>query len=242
MTKPLVTFVSATALALALGQTVWSASAIAADSAPAAQTATPAAQTTPAPAAQTAAPAPAAQTIAPAPTSPADMARANADARRAAMDKQRQQRYAELRARAAEIGVDLPETPPWEAAMTEADNAMRQWRDEMRERMRSMTPEERKAMHDDFWQKRRAEAAERGVDLPEMPAWDDIEKRHEQMQQRFEGYRKIVDQMTDEQREAAQAIGRALPIRALNSATDIFMRPLSGLCGSWMTTVPSARS
>lgn len=122
------------------------------------------------------------------------------------MQEERRKRYADLRASAAEIGVAMPETPPWEAAWPQDDAAMRQRREEMQTRMQSMTPEERQAMREERWQKRRAEAAERGIDMPETPPWKEAEKRREEMAKRFEEYRSTVAQMTDEQREAAQAV------------------------------------
>lgn len=47
---------------------------------------------------------------------PGEVARAQAEERRAAVQEERNRRYRELRASAAEVGVELPELPPWEAA------------------------------------------------------------------------------------------------------------------------------
>ena len=123
----------------------------------------------------------------------------NAGEHQAAALAERQQRYAELRASAAEIGVALPETPPWETAG-------RFGRPDLSERMRGMSPEERQAMRDARWQQMRAEAAERGIEMSETPPWVEAEKRREERQERFAQYRKTIEQMSDEQREAARAL------------------------------------
>jgi len=131
------------------------------------------------------------------------------------MDEERNKRYEDLRKRAAEVGLELPETPPWESApempsmpghagMTPPDwEAMRE---EMRERFKSMTPEERKAMREAHWKKMRERAAERGMEMPETSPWEEAEKRYQAAQEQFDRYRKIVDQMTEEQLEAARAL------------------------------------
>lgn len=176
-------FVSAAALALALGQSVLTSSACAAEPPPPAMP--PAAPT------QTAQGTPSAAT----PTvSPAESARARAEERRAAMDEARAQRYRELRTRAAEIGVDLPETPPWESArakmppmpevpaMPGAQPSQSGDYETMRQQYR--------AAREAHWQKMRAEA----------------EQRRQDMAARFQQYRETVEGMTDEQREAARAM------------------------------------
>ena len=76
----------------------------------------------------------------------------------------------------------------------------------MRERFKAMTPEERKAMRDAHWQKMRERAAERGMEMPETPPWEEAEKRYKAAQEQFDRYRKIVDEMTEEQLEAARAL------------------------------------
>jgi hypothetical protein len=138
------------------------------------------------------------------------------------MDAKRNERYQELRERAAEVGLELPETPPWEsaqAAMPEMPampgqggpsaqdrEAMRQRYQAMREKMKNMSPEERKAMREAHWTQMRERAAERGMDMPETPPWAEAEKRYKEAQEQFEKYRKTVDEMTAEQIEAARAI------------------------------------
>ncbi len=202
---------SAAALTLALSQGV-----VRADQPPAAP-----AQAAPAPVGQTpaATPAPAA-----APTA-MDTARAKSEARRAEMDAERVKRYEELRARAAEIGVDLPATPPWAGATAGSDlprmpempphgaamtpeemNAMRAQREAMREKMQKMTPEERKAAREAHWQEMRTRAAERGIEMPESPPWAEAEQRYKAAQEQFDKYRKTIDELTPEQLEAARAV------------------------------------
>ncbi len=241
---------SAAALALAIAQPAWSGEEPAAGSAvPAAPVVTPESvvapinpPAAPAPTAMPAAPMappaaeqppapPAAEASAPEPApaaeaSPAEAARAKAEARRAEMDAERNKRYQELRERAKEVGLELPETPPWESAQAgmpqmpqmpahggrsaEQFQAMREQRESMREKMKSMTPEERKAMREAHWKEMRTRAAERGIEMPETPPWEEAEKRYQEARAQFEQYRKTVDEMTEEQIEAARAIfGRA---------------------------------
>jgi hypothetical protein len=159
----------------------------------------------------------------PAAPTPREAARAKAEERRAAMMAEREKRYEELRARAAEIGLALPETPPWDSTdrpqmpeppalperrgMSAEDmEAMREQRRVMREQMLSMTPEERRAMRDAHWQQMRADAAERGIEMPETPPWAEAEERRKEMEERFEAYRKTVEAMSEEQIEAARAL------------------------------------
>ncbi|WP_295403288.1 hypothetical protein [uncultured Thiocystis sp.] len=223
VTKPFIPLAASAALVLALTQTLLAPSAIAAEPQPA-----------PTKADEPAAPAPYPASAKPAnatPT-PAETARAEVKERRAAMLAERKKRYDDLRASAAEIGVEMPKTPPWETlpAMPEPpemgarhgmwdedDAAMRQWREDMKarmqERMRAMTPEERQAMREERWKRMRADAAERGIEMPETPPWEEAEKRQQEMEKRFEEYRKTVEQMTDEQREAAQALFGRPPAR-----------------------------
>ena len=78
--------------------------------------------------------------------------------------------------------------------------------DAMCEHMKKMTPEERRAQRESFWKERRARAAERGIDLPETPPWVADEQQRKAAQERYEQYRKTIEAMTEEQREAARAI------------------------------------
>ena len=246
-TRPILPLASAAALTLALGQGAYAAmekspeptSETSAKSAPA-----PEAPTAEAPSPESAAAEPAAEppvTEAPAAAKPAPgapgqpppsftAAQERMEAKQAERMKERRKRYDELRERAAEVGLDLPETPPWEQAgiqppamptplgMPSAPDMPRppamtapagaaapgpgpiglspEEREERRETMRAMTPEQRRAMHEAH----RKEMLERA------------EQRRQEMQERWEKYRSLVDAMSEEQREAAAAIyGQAAP-------------------------------
>ena len=209
----MIPLVSAATLALVIGQGAFAdPQATEASQTPA----EPTNEAAPAPAPASAPAAAPADASSDAPT-PGEAARAKAEERRADMMAEREKRYEELRARAAEIGLALPEMPPWESTdrppmperrgMSPEDmEAMRRQRQEMREQMRSMTPEERRAMRDAHWQQMRADAAERGVEMPETPPWAEAEARRKEMEERFETYRKTVEAMSEEQIEAARAL------------------------------------
>jgi hypothetical protein len=256
--KPrLIILASVATLALALAQPVRAEG----EQAPAATpTPTPeAAPATPAPEAAAAASAPAG---APANTAHAD-SRQRMEAHMAEMTAERNRRYGELRQRASEVGIELPETPPWEQAMPEMPKmpdmpqmpAMPKMPDmagmqgmtgeereamraahyqAMRERakaagidlpetppaklmtpeerrahwdsMRNQTPEERQAGRAETYKQLRERAKAQGIDLPETPPWEQAQQRRKAMQEKWEAYRKQVDAMTEEQREAARAI------------------------------------
>lgn len=120
-------------------------------------------------------------------------------------DAQREEGYAKMRARAAEAGIELPETPPWQLKTPEAHQAYR-------DAMRKLTPEQRQTLHRLRWEEMRSRARDRGVELPESPPWEQAQKRREAMQERWQAYRETVAAMTDEQREAAAAIFGAGPL------------------------------
>jgi hypothetical protein len=104
---------------------------------------------------------------------------------------------------------EMPEPPamPSHAGAAGPDReSMRKEREAMREYFKSMTPDERKAMREAHWQKMRERAAERGMEMPETPPWEEAEKRYKAAQEQFDRYRKIVDEMTEEQLEAARAL------------------------------------
>lgn len=180
-------------------------------------------------------------------------ARERVEARRAEVAAERIRRYEDLRTRAAEVGLDLPETPPWVHSGVrppefpsppapppgeipgaapgsmgpENSEAMREraihqgvtlpktppWKlmaDEERklhwETMRNMSPEERGKLRDEHWQEMRKRAQEQGVEMPETPPWRQAEQKREEMLERWEQYRRTVEEMTPEQKEAVQAI------------------------------------
>jgi hypothetical protein len=115
------------------------------------------------------------------------------------LEAMREQRYQAMRERAAKTGVTLPEVPPWK--LMSEDERRAHW-----EKMRNMTPEERTAMREQHWAEMRERAAEKGVELPEIPPWKQAQQRREEMRAKWEAYRQTVDQMTEEQREAAAAV------------------------------------
>jgi len=201
----LLSLVSVATLALALAQPAH------AEGEPAASATAAAAPATEAPAA-----APAASPTAEPMSHPA-ASDAAMDQRRAEMDAERNRRYAELRTRAAEMGVDLPETPPWEQsamARPEMPRMPGMTPDERRaqmERMRNMTPEERAAARAENYKQLRERAAAQGIQLPETPPWEQAQQRRKAMQEKWEAYRKEVEAMTDAQREAARAIFGGAP-------------------------------
>jgi hypothetical protein len=123
---------------------------------------------------------------------------------------ERNKRYAELRKHAAEVGLELPETPPWEQTGMPDMPAMPAMPEGMSTRMMprpaQMTDEDREAMRQQRWEAMRARAAERGMELPETPPWEAAEQRRKEMQERFEQYRATIDAMTEEQKEAIKAI------------------------------------
>jgi hypothetical protein len=182
---------SAATMSLALGQAI-------------AQTPTPGQEpaATPAPAAAPAEPA--------TPATGADAMRAQMEQRHAEAMAERDKRYADLRQRAAEVGLELPETPPW------AQNGMPDMptppamRDDMTARPAQMpprmTPEERQALREQRWEEMRARAAERGVELPETPPWEAAEQRRKELLERYDQYRATIEAMTDEQKEAISAL------------------------------------
>ncbi len=265
---------SAATLAMALAQPVVAEGEQAAPQAPAAA----GAPETPAPAAAaaaTGAEAPAAQPAPTAaagtppeappaaePTSPRAAAMQRMEQHRAEMGAERNRRYAELRQRAEEVGIELPETPPWEqqdlpspempampsdsspspmAGMTPAEReaareaqyqAMRERakahgidlpetppyktlsveeRRAQMDRMRNMTPEERMAARGENYKELRERAEAQGIELPETPPWELAQQRRKAMQEKWESYRKQIEEMSEEQREAARAVFGAAP-------------------------------
>jgi len=79
------------------------------------------------------------------------------------------------------------------------------------EQMRNMTPEERLAARADNYKQLRERAAAQGIELPETPPWEQAQQRRKAMQEKWDAYRKQVDALTDEQREAAQAVFSGAP-------------------------------
>ena len=117
----------------------------------------------------------------------------------------REQAWQAMRERAAQRGVDMPEQGPWNLLSAEEHRAHL-------EQMRQATsPEERAALRDQHWVEMRERAAAKGVTLPETPPWKEAEQRREAMKARWESYRQVIDQMSAEEREAAEAIFGQIP-------------------------------
>jgi len=183
-----------------------------------------------------------AQMLKGAPSLPSDAAAVEARIRQkeAEMLKERDRRYQDIRKRAADVGLNLPETPPWEQAgmeppempmppgkatppwtpMTSAER-QKEW-----EKIRNMTPEEREAMREKRWQEMRKRAKAQGVDLPETPPWKEAEKRREAIRAKWQAYKKTVDGLTPEQKEAARAVFGSGGRRAMPPAM-----PMERPCG-----------
>jgi hypothetical protein len=225
---PFVSIASATVLSLALGQGVLAAPASGESPAPSAGPAS--SQAAPAPNASAEAPATepkagaAAKEPAASPESEYETAHERMEKKRSEMMEARKRRYEELRERAAEVGLELPETPPWEQAGMEppemptppwkamsSEERQAEW-----EKMRKISAEERAAMREKRWEELRERAKNEGFDLPETPPWKQAQERREAMRAKWAEYRKLVDDMSPEQKEAARAIfgrgGRPMPV------------------------------
>jgi hypothetical protein len=122
--------------------------------------------------------------------------------------KAREQRYEDLKKRAEEAGVMLPESPPWQdrkAMMRTHPEMQMQKRMEHRKKMQSMTPEERDAYRLERYQDMRQRAEEIGIDLPETPPWKDLRTR---MDDEWAKQQEVINGMTDEERAACHAMHR----------------------------------
>ena len=120
--------------------------------------------------------------------------------------KAREQRYEELKKRAEEAGVMLPETPPWQdrGAMMAPPPEMQKRMEHMK-KMQAMTPEEREAYRMQRYQEMRDRAAEIGIDMPESPPW---KERQAKMDEEWAKQQEIIKGMTDEERAACHAMHR----------------------------------
>jgi hypothetical protein len=114
-------------------------------------------------------------------------------------DARRPQRWPAMDDRAAQRGGGSQDQAPWNLMSAEEHRA--HW-----EKMRNASPEERAALREQHWAEMRERAAAAGMTLPETPPWKEAEQRREARQAQWETYRKIIDQMSTEQREAAAAI------------------------------------
>ncbi len=116
------------------------------------------------------------------------------------IEAMREQHYQQMRERAKARGVEMPQAPPWKQGLMSEEEHREHF-----EKMRNMTPAERQAFRQEMWKTMRERAKEGGIDMPEMPLcsmgeapWLSPEAR--------DRYQAIVNQMTAEQKEAAQAI------------------------------------
>ncbi len=118
----------------------------------------------------------------------------------------REQRYEELKKRAEESGVMLPEHPPWHdrEAMMKPRPEM-QKRMEHRKMMQAMTPEARDAYRMGRYQEMRDRASEMGIELPETPRW---KERQAAMDEEWVKHQEVIKGMSDEERAACHAMHR----------------------------------
>lgn len=120
--------------------------------------------------------------------------------------KEREKNYAELRQRAEEAGVMLPERPPWRDRS--AQKALRpdmQERMEHRQKMQSMTPEERDAYRMERYQEMRERGQEIGMEMPETPPW---KQRQSAMEEEWAKHQAAIEGMSEEERAACHAMHR----------------------------------
>ncbi len=112
----------------------------------------------------------------------------------------REQAMQAMRERAKQrASAEGPDQAPWNLETAEERRAQM-------EKMRNATPEERAALRDQHWAEMRERAATQGITMPETPPWKEAEQRREARKAKWENYRKIVDQMSAEEREAAEAM------------------------------------
>jgi hypothetical protein len=118
--------------------------------------------------------------------------------------REREARYAELKQRAKEAGVMLPDEPPWKSAGM-AQRPDRSERMQRHQAMMNMTPDERMAAREKHYQEMREQAKQRGVEMPETPPW---EARQSAMQEEWAKHQAVIDGMSDEERAACHAMHR----------------------------------
>ena len=119
--------------------------------------------------------------------------------------KARDEQYQALRQRAEEAGVMLPERPPWRSAQMETFRPSMEERMAHRQKMMSMSPEERDAYRQERYQEMRGRAQEMGVEMPEMPPW---QARRQAMEDEWAKHQEVIKGMTDEERAACHAMHR----------------------------------
>ena len=114
----------------------------------------------------------------------------------------RKEKYQDLRRRASEAGLDLPESPPWEGP---GGPGRRLMSDEERaahwEAMRSMTPEERLEYRTQHYQQMRERGKEAGIEMPESPPWAMRAEDEQRIRERIQA-------MSPEDRQACMQMHR----------------------------------
>jgi hypothetical protein len=118
--------------------------------------------------------------------------------------RERDARYEDLKARASEVGVMLPEDPPWKSTGMGMRPGMAE-RMQRHQAMMSMSPEERMAAREEHYKEMQARAKERGFDMPDTPPW---EARQSAMDEEWAKHQAVIDGMTDEERAACHAMHR----------------------------------
>ncbi len=118
--------------------------------------------------------------------------------------RERDARYEELKERAKEAGVMLPDEPPWRASGWAGMPDMSE-RMQRHPAMMAMTPEERMAMREERYREMQARAKERGIEMPDNPPW---EARQSAMDEEWARHQAVIDAMTDEERAACHAMHR----------------------------------
>jgi hypothetical protein len=117
--------------------------------------------------------------------------------------RERDARYEDLKRRAKEAGVMLPDDPPWKSASQEMPGLAE--RMQRHKEMMSMTPEEHMAIHDAHRKEMREQAEERGFTRPDRSSWEAARAAREE---EWAKHRAVIDGMSDEERAACHAMYR----------------------------------
>jgi hypothetical protein len=119
--------------------------------------------------------------------------------------QERESKYRALRQRAEEVGVMLPENPPWRSSQMTSFRPSWGERREHHQQMMNMSPEERDAYRMARYQEMRERAQESGVEMPGTPPWM---ARRQVMEDEWAKHQAIIEGMTDEERTACHAMHR----------------------------------
>ncbi|MCU7905170.1 MAG: cell division protein [Candidatus Thiodiazotropha sp. (ex Epidulcina cf. delphinae)] len=100
----------------------------------------------------------------------------------------------------------LPERPPWRPVQNrQAFRPGMEERMQHRQRMMSMTDEERDAYRRERYLEMREQAQEMGVEMPETPPWA---ARRQALDEEWAKHREVIEGMSDEERAACHAMHR----------------------------------